>query len=224
MFDFGVSGKLIMNALVMYDRQTDSLWSQFLGEAVHGAMAGTKLELVSSQLMSFGDWKEQFPDTLVLDTVGASFDPYGSYYRSNAAGILGEKNPDDRLFKKELVIGIVGEASQKAYSYRRLARFNVINDVVGGRPLVVTFNGDSNGVSAFNRKLDGRLLAFVEGDEPLYMMDTRTGSQWNKTSGISVSGEMEGKSLERVAFIGTFWFAWSDFYPETEVYEPVGEP
>ena len=37
---FGVSGKLIMNALVMYDHQTDSLWSQFLGEAVQGASGG----------------------------------------------------------------------------------------------------------------------------------------------------------------------------------------
>lgn len=51
---FGVSGKLILNALVMYDRQTDSLWSQFLGVAVQGPLAGTKLEVLPSVLTDWG--------------------------------------------------------------------------------------------------------------------------------------------------------------------------
>jgi len=45
---FGVSGKLIMNALVMCDRQTDTLWSQFLSRAVRGALSGTQLEIMPS--------------------------------------------------------------------------------------------------------------------------------------------------------------------------------
>ena len=43
LLNFGVSGKLIMNAMVMYDRETDSLWSQFLGKAVDGSMKGRTL-------------------------------------------------------------------------------------------------------------------------------------------------------------------------------------
>ena len=56
---FGVSGKLIMNALVMYDHQTDSLWSQFLGEAVTGPLAGTKLTLLPAQQTTWSAWKAQ---------------------------------------------------------------------------------------------------------------------------------------------------------------------
>jgi len=60
---FGVFGKLIMNAVVMYDHQTDTLWSQFLATAVDGPFAGTKMEHLSSQLTTWGAWLEQHPNT-----------------------------------------------------------------------------------------------------------------------------------------------------------------
>lgn len=56
-FSFGVSGKLIRNVLVMYDRQTESYWSQLLGEAVEGEMVGTKLEFLPSWMMTWEAWK-----------------------------------------------------------------------------------------------------------------------------------------------------------------------
>ena len=64
---FGVSGKLIMNALVMYDRETDSLWSQFLGVAVKGPLERTPLEPIGTTLTEWATWRELHPDTLVLD-------------------------------------------------------------------------------------------------------------------------------------------------------------
>ncbi len=90
---FGVSGKLILNALVMYDHQTDTLWSQFLGEAVRGPLTGEKLTLLPVQLTTWQAWKAQHPDTLVLERGGGespfeSYDPYSAYYSSGRAGIL----------------------------------------------------------------------------------------------------------------------------------------
>lgn len=76
---FGVSGKLIMNALVMYDRQTETLWSQFLGQAMEGELAGETLGIMASQLVMWSTWKEEHPDTLVLDTGGGVYDQYNSY-------------------------------------------------------------------------------------------------------------------------------------------------
>ena len=105
---FGVSGKLVMNALVMYDRQSDSLWSQFLGEAMKGPHQGTKLELVPSQLTRWSAWKEEYPDTVALDIGGPVFDHYLDYYVGPSAGILGQNNRDERLVSKDLVVGIVG--------------------------------------------------------------------------------------------------------------------
>jgi hypothetical protein len=66
-YTFGVSGKLIRNVLVMFDRETDTLWSQLLGEAVRGELIGTKLEFVPSWMMTWEEWKALHPDTVALD-------------------------------------------------------------------------------------------------------------------------------------------------------------
>jgi hypothetical protein len=117
---FGVSGKLIMNAVVMYDHQTDTLWSQFLATAVDGPLAGTEMELLSSQLTTWGAWLEQHPDTKLLDRSigrGAGRDPYTSYYNSNSAGVLGESVADRRLARKELIIGLDHGQQRIAYGF-----------------------------------------------------------------------------------------------------------
>ena len=101
---FGVSGKLIRNALVMYDRQTDSLWSQFLGVSVAGEFQGTALEPLSSTLTDWQTRKRLHPETIALDQGGQSFDPYSSYYRDTSAGVLGERNSDDRLQRRSLYL------------------------------------------------------------------------------------------------------------------------
>ncbi len=74
-FTFGVSGKLIRNVLVMYDRQTDSLWSQLLGEAVQGEMVGTKLEFLPAWMTTWEEWKALHPNTLALDKGGTARQP-----------------------------------------------------------------------------------------------------------------------------------------------------
>ncbi len=74
-FSFGVSGKLIRNVLVMYDRQTESYWSQLLGESVAGEMVGTKLEFLPSWMMTWSQWKELHPDTVALDKGGRAGQP-----------------------------------------------------------------------------------------------------------------------------------------------------
>ena len=67
---FGVSGKLIMNVLVMYDHQTRSLWSQFLGQAIEGPRRGVKLDLVPVTQTAWALWTDNHPDTLILDKQG----------------------------------------------------------------------------------------------------------------------------------------------------------
>ena len=92
-----MSGKLIMNALVMYDRQTETLWSQFLGQAVEGELVGETLGIMASQIVMWSAWKEEHPDTLVLDTGGGVYDQYNSYYASPNSGIIGQANYDERF-------------------------------------------------------------------------------------------------------------------------------
>ena len=104
---FRVSGKLIMNALVMYDHQTNTLWSQFLIQGVKGPLVNGDLEIVPAVQTSWQQWVNLHPDMLVLDKGGS----YGSdinngYYNGGLTGIIGESNKDRRLPKKELVIGM----------------------------------------------------------------------------------------------------------------------
>ena len=90
-FTFGVSGKLIRNVLVMYDRQTEALWSQLIGEAVEGEMIGTELTYLPSWFTTWSEWKHMHPDTLALTKpYSGGRDPYASYYASNRAGVIGQ--------------------------------------------------------------------------------------------------------------------------------------
>ena len=101
---FGVSGKLIMNALVMYDHQTRTLWSQILGEGAHGPLKGTKLEFVPVVQTKWSLWLEAHPQH--AGAVQGSSDRYDSYYRQGAKGVIGESQKDGRVQGKALVLGI----------------------------------------------------------------------------------------------------------------------
>jgi hypothetical protein len=75
--DFGTTGKLRNSDLVMYDRQTESWWQQFTGEAIVGSLAGTELKLVPSRLESFAEFKARHPGGKVLDPNDPGLRDYG---------------------------------------------------------------------------------------------------------------------------------------------------
>ncbi len=217
---FGVSGKLILNAMVMYDRQTDSLWSQFLGEAVEGPLAGTKLKFVSSQLTTWSAWKGEYPETLVLDTRGPVSDHYTPYYSDGRSGVLGQSHFDGRLPSKDLVVGISGQSGQKAYPHSHLVESPVLNDEFEGTDILVTFDVSARSTSVFRRNLDGMELTFSQAPGPGEMTDAETGSVWNKLSGAAIAGPLKGSRLPAYPSFDAFWFAWTDFYPDTELFGP----
>ena len=218
---FGVSGKLIRNSLVMFDRETGTLWSHLTGEALAGPLLGQHLSQVVSEQTVWGRWRAQHPTTLILDVgdpIDVEFDPYANYYTAPSAGILGRKRSDDRLPIKEKVIGVRLGGEVKAYSFTALARDRVVNDAVGGVPLVVIFDGPSQSGAVYRRDVTGRLLTFTPGPAALSMIDQETGSSWDGLSGKATAGADAGMELEQVAITYSFWFGWVDFYPNTGVY------
>jgi len=64
--DFGTTGKLRHSDMVMYDRQTESWWQQFIGQGIAGEMTGVTLKAVPSRLVSFSEFKKNHPDGKVL--------------------------------------------------------------------------------------------------------------------------------------------------------------
>ena len=220
---FGVSGKLIMNPLVMYDHQSNTVWSQFLSQGVKGPLVNTNLEIVPAVQTTWEQWLNLHPDTLVLDKRGGyGNDSYEGYYRGGSTGIIGESNKDTRLPKKELVTGMTVSGFAKAYPFSAISQQTVINDHFAGEEVVITFDPTSESGAAFGRRLNGRNLTFEPAPGQFgvaLMRDQETGSLWQVLTGQSVEGELFGERLERLPSHYSFWFAWSDFHPQTELYD-----
>ena len=218
-----MSGKLIMNALVMYDHQTDTLWSQFLSLGVKGPLANTSLDVLPVLQTTWQQWLNLHPDTLVLDKRGRyRTDSYEGYYRTGSAGIIGESNKDRRLPRKELVLGMDLAGDAKAYPFKAMAGQSVINDSFAGNHVLVTFDPLTETGAAFDRSVEGRVLTFragMENSEGVQLLqDTETGSIWQALTGWAIDGPLVGASLAQLPTFYSFWFAWSDFHPETALY------
>jgi hypothetical protein len=218
--EFGTSGKLYNSNLVMYDRTSESLWSQALGQGIAGKYAGVKLERVPFDLAYWKDWKELHPQSKVLsqDTgYGRPYgsDPYGDYYTSPDI-LFPVSHRDDRLGPKEIVIGLEeNSGTYKAYKLQDVEDRHVINDQVGARPIAL-FSVYPFGVRLFDRALDdGAVLDFQYQDGKI--MDKQTSSVWD-FNGRAIEGPLKGKQLSRLPFDEGFWFEWVAFHPETELY------
>ena len=163
---------------------------------------------------------ELHPDTVVLDKFGRyQRDTYEGYYRGGSAGILGEFNKDKRLSRKDLVLGVVQDGAAKAYPFRSMTGQPVINDFWAGKEVLVVFESISETGAVFERRLENRSLTFeiVPGDHFL-IRDLETGSTWQALTGRAIDGSLAGKVLARLTSNYSFWFAWSDFYPDTQLY------
>lgn len=225
MLTFGVSGKLTMNALIMYDHQTRSLWSHFLSEGIEGEFEGVRLENVPLVLTTWGEWKASFPDTKALLKGESSVDPYTMYYMRGDAGVIGESNHDERLYGKDLVLGLGFDDGAIAFPHTALQDEQVVNTVVNGEPVVVYYDSQTTTALAYSRVVDGEILEFsllaedeVDGVARKWIVDETSGSQWLPLNGQAWTGDYQGTRLNPVHAVNVFWFAWSDFYPETEIY------
>ena len=242
--EFGTSGKLYNSNLVMYDRLTGTYWSQALGAAIKGDLAGARLAMIPFDVMTWGDWLKLHPDSLVLSTdtgyvraYGA--DPYEGYYTSQRV-MFPVENQNDAMHPKEVIFGLESDGVHKAYRQADVVDLGVINDYVGDTPVLLVSVHDGGGVRAFERALgdahgndDGGAVAAVADSgrtvlsfdaaaaqrSGVAVVDTDVGSEWDY-DGLAVSGEHEGQQMRRLALSPGFWFEWAAFYPDTEVYEP----
>ena len=220
---FGDAGKVLRNALVVYDHQTQSQWSQFIGEAVNGPYQGTSLDLIPSQITTWSAWKSNHPDTLAIkkDKV-LTFDMNLIYYGSNMAGLTGETLQDTRLPAKEHVIGLANGEDVVAYQFSVFQDEPVVNHALGDTDVLIAFDSESRTASIFNREVGGKTLRFkdvgLQEEGYLAIQDTVTDTIWHALGGRAISGELSGATLEKLPGHMTYWFSWKDYYPSTEVY------
>lgn len=155
---FGVSGLLYNSDVLLYDRATQSLWSQILRTAVSGPMKGTRLEAVPLSHTSWADWRRRHPQTRVLSTDTGFVrdygrDPYAGYENMQRL-MFDVEHRDDRFPLKEWVLGVEVEASYKAYPFSVLARVagpdGEVTDKIAGRPITIRFDARHRTAEAFD--------------------------------------------------------------------------
>jgi hypothetical protein len=158
--EFGTSGKLWKSNLVMYDRKTESLWSQVLGEAIAGEMTGTTLTLLPSDQLRFGEWKKQFPDGDVLsrDTGNAKFyghSPYGDLFSVTNTALSFARPDDTRLPHDAFIFGIIVDNKAKAYHVDAIKKKGEVVDTFNGETFVLRHNKDLDVVRMFKKLPNG---------------------------------------------------------------------
>lgn len=145
------------DALILYDRATDSLWSQVNGTAVAGAERGKRLQELPSELTTWGQWKRRHPDTLVLVKPSLTGSPYDDYFADPARiGVRGSTNPDPRLPGKELVIGIEHKGRFAAVPLSLVENRKRMEVQALGLPLVITPSGAYERIS--NAPLSSKII------------------------------------------------------------------
>lgn len=217
---FGVSGKLWRNSLVMYDRETKSLWSHISGEAMAGPLKGKSLEPVAgTPRIQWQDWKRQHPDTKVLSVNGLEDIPdhYARYHTSPDIGIHGERAQDARITAKAPVIGVTVGKSAKAYPLSAFTEYSVIQDRIGGKPLLVFHDVPSGATAVYEATFGVRIVQPVENAEGSTVKDEQ-GNRWNLIRGVALEGPARGQTLKRLPHFRGYWFAWSDFHPQAELF------
>jgi len=167
--DFGTTGKLRNSDLVMYDRQTQSWWQQFLGEGIVGSMTGKSLKVLPSRLESFERFKKRSPDGMVL----VPNSPDSRQYGANPYVGYDSRNVPYGFFQGEMPEGIdpmvrVIVVSGEAWSLPLLSRKGAVN---AGGGLELSWQAGQN--SALDSKLitKGRDVGNI-------VVRQRQGTQW----------------------------------------------
>ena len=229
-YTFGVSGKLLRDALLMYDHQTRTLWSHITGEAVQGELKGKQLKMLAgTPRITWKEWKRNHPLTKVLSVPNdprrpvrqiqdVRTDNYAQYHASPDAGISGTQYTDTRLMNKELVVGVRINESYRAYPFRVFRRKSIINDEVSDVPILAFHDLDSNATAVFLRTVDGQILRFKSA-QGYSVKDAPTGTTWNLITGLATEGKLKGHTLERLPAMNIYWFAWARYHPETTIYK-----
>jgi len=210
----GVSGNLWKDVLVLYDRETDSLWTQLSGDAIDGPMKGKSLREIPSEMSTWAQWKARHPNTVVLKkTVPVGPSPGRYATDPERMGILGSKNSDDRLGGKEMVYGVrLPGGAALAVVQSHLEEKGGVVASLGGNDLLFTPSA-AGGVAAY-RLPKGVATAALQQDGIWKLAD---GSRVDASTGDVVGGPKQGETLERFPVTRAYWFAWASFYPRSEV-------
>ena len=211
---FRLVGMDTFNAM-FEDTRTGSWWRQATGTAVTGPRKGTRLKEVTSAQLTLRQFLALHPNALVMQPDPAFASEYDSEGRFERGESRGDLTRTDRgsWNDKSWVIGIERGTASKAFDWNELKARRVINDQVGGTPIVLALSDDGQGFVAFERPAD--VPAFAVAGNVL----TANGRSYD-FSGRDVAGA--APALTAIAASQEFWHSWLAFHPATQKSEPGG--
>ncbi len=148
LYTFGVSGLLYQSDVLMYDRETQSLWSQLAMKSISGLKVGSKLTWLTSEHLSWKAWREKYPKGEVLSTETGfnrnyKSKAYASYFASDQM-MFPVPVTRKELAKKAWVIGVIIDGLAKAYPVNKLSADNVIEDKLGSKQFTIKYDAEQH--------------------------------------------------------------------------------
>jgi len=206
---------------LMRDKETGTWWQQITGKAIYGPMKGTALELISSDELTFGEWKSEISNGQVLAAVKKDAKEYDSNWEPEVAKLpVVISFPGTELKSRDVVVGLEVGGSARAYPWAALLKQSPIIDRVQSTPLLIAVASDGKSFRAFVSRVDGKDAEFFlqNGTKDWALLDTTTASQWN-FQGCAISGPSAGKCLDRISALKDYWFNWRNYHPDTTIYK-----
>jgi len=229
--EFGVSGKLAADDLVMYDRETGSEWKQSSGECLAGDFAGESLSVRPAAVLPWESFRDAYPDGVVLRPPGGESEaagpgdapepidyddaPYAEYLASDGFGLAAHRGTDgartwdrDDLDPKTVVLGVEADGDALGFPLPRVrAAGGVVRATVGDRAVVVVAD-ETAGIHAY---ADPGYAFELAGSGVV-----ADGTTWDVATGRAA----DGRRLERVPSRRLFAFAWRDDHGGDAFHDP----
>ena len=227
-FHFYLAGINNQNFL-MRDRETGSWWQQVTGRAMAGPLAGSTLELMPNDELTFALWKSESPGGLVLAPVAGHGDKdYDKKWEEETAKYpVPLTFPGHGLKDRDVVLGVTVGGQTRAFPLDKVRGQNPVEDKVGGVPVVLVTGPDSDSVRIFRSQWNGMDIELYrdaqsdgksggEESSAWRLLDSQ-GNTWN-FAGCATSGPATGQCLEKINFLKDYWFDWKNYNPQTTVY------
>ena len=208
---------------LMRDRETGSWWQQVTGRAIAGELAGSALELMPNDELTFALWKSESPLELVLAPVAGHEKDYNKEWEKAVAKYpVPLTFPGQGLADRDVILGIEMGGQARAFPLAKVRGPNPVEDKVGGVPVALVTGPDGESVRVFRSQWNGLDIelfrdAQSEGQSPEWRLLDSQGNTWN-FSGCATSGPAAGQCLEKINFLKDYWFDWKNYNPRTTVY------
>jgi hypothetical protein len=230
---FRLGGIDNQNALLR-DEETGSFWQQSTGIALSGPLAGTQLQLVPADELTFAAWRKESPRGTIMAPVARYESEYETRDWDQRIGRYPTVVDTSKtgIAPRELMLGVVVGRASRAYPLQRVLEQHLVSDSVGGQPVVLVVGPDGKSVRCFSQAMPRLAIVPVfyrkpdpapqeaasaaSGSAALFV-ESATGSEWD-FRGCAVSGPSTGVCLKPIPLTKSFWFNWHLDHPRTTVY------